>query len=208
MSTSFSVWQGTGLGLLALVLFAYGRLFFRGSAVPLFADLLFLTAFAAAVASLAFPLVFDRLAHEIVGHTPLPSALAEGDAQVAALVAMPGEMIDAALARIGFDGEEDEPIESAMESEPDSGVALKTGAPGAIEARVRPAVEAVLALPLRVGTGVSSGFGLLLALALRRIAVGRDRLRDLAERLERVEARFSGPTVDPDDAPDVGSTHT
>ena len=95
------------------------------------ADLLFVSALAACVASIAVPSVFAFSANQVVGASPLPPVLASADARLDALEALPSEIVANALARIGYSPEADEIAAEAV-SKP---------APGRIEGSVRPAVE-------------------------------------------------------------------
>lgn len=142
MSSPLSLWQELAFACLGLLSLAYGLFFRVWSGEGLGSDLLFALAVAAAATSVGFPSVFETSAHRVVEWSPLPDALAEADARAAALAALPRRLMDGALARLGFDLEEDVAEDDA------SGSAEDDDAGGASTAPARrppggPATEAV-----------------------------------------------------------------
>ncbi len=110
MTTSVSLSMGqsillSGLAAIALVYVAYFRIW---TALAVASDFLFAVALAVCVTSVIAPGVFDVVSRAIIDRSPLPAALDEADAQVEALAALPGELIDRALARIGFGDDADD----------------------------------------------------------------------------------------------------
>ena len=103
MTSQLSLWQELlllGTGLLSLVYVFYFRIWL---ALAISSDVLFAISVALVVATIATPSLFDDIAHGVVERSSLPSALEDADARVAAFAALPGEMIDAALAKVGFE---------------------------------------------------------------------------------------------------------
>ncbi len=117
---SLSLWQSLlllGLGGVAVVYVAYFRIWV---AFAIASDLLFVLALALGATSIVTDEPFERAAHALIERSPLPEALSAADARVAALAALPSELIDAALERLGLDGlfEEtaEEPGDAAAEA--------------------------------------------------------------------------------------------
>jgi len=120
MSTSVSLSMGqsillSGLAVIALVYVAYFRIW---TALAVASDLLFAVALTVCVISVVAPGVFDVVSRAIIDRSPLPTALHEADAQVEALAALPGELIDRALEQIGFGDDADEGSASEAVIEP------------------------------------------------------------------------------------------
>ena len=181
MTSQLSLWQELlllGTGLLSLVYVFYFRIWL---ALAISSDVLFAMSVALVVATIATPSLFDGIAHAVVERSPLPSALEDADARVAAFAALPGEMIDAALAKVGF---EPDP-EVATDSQELDGGPME---PGPIVSTLRPPVESLIAVTVRVSTFIGSGFLLLLSLATRASTTTARRLHTLAARVDELEA--------------------
>ena len=181
MTSQLSLWQELlllGTGLLSLVYVFYFRIWL---ALAISSDVLFAISVALIVATIATPSLFDDIAHGVVERSPLPSALEDADARVAAFAALPGEMIDAALAKVGF---EPDP-EVATDSQELDGKPME---PGPIVSTLRPPVESLIAVTIRVSTFIGSGFLLLLSLATRASTTTARRLHALAARVDELEA--------------------
>ena len=181
MTSQLSLWQELlllGTGLLSLVYVFYFRIWL---ALAISSDVLFAISVALVVATIATPSLFDGIAHAVVERSPLPSALEDADARVAAFAALPGEMIDAALAKVGF---EPDP-EVATDSQELDGGPME---PGPIVSTLRPPVESLIAVTVRVSTFIGSGFLLLLSLATRASTTTARRLHTLAARVDELEA--------------------
>ena len=176
MWTGLSLWQEILLFGLATISFIYVLYFRIWVAMAAGSDLLFAAALGIAVASVAFPTLFDEASARLVDESPLPEALLSADRRVDALESLPGELIDRALASIGYerDAAQIEPIPHE---------------PGPFETRIRPALEALLAAVLRTTSFVCASLLLLLALSLRSSTSTARELRILARRLEKLEAR-------------------
>ena len=181
MTSQLSLWQELlllGTGLLSLVYVFYFRIWL---ALAISSDVLFAISVALVVATIATPSLFDGIAHAVVERSPLPSALEDADARVAAFAALPGEMIDAALAKVGL---EPDP-EVATDSQGLDGRPME---PGPIVSTLRPPVESLIAVTIRVSTFIGSGFLLLLSLATRASTTTARRLHTLAARVDELEA--------------------
>ena len=181
MTSQLSLWQELlllGTGLLSLVYVFYFRIWL---ALAISSDVLFAMSVALVVATIATPSLFDGIAHAVVERSPLPSALEDADARVAAFAALPGEMIDAALAKVGL---EPDP-EVATDSQELDGGPME---PGPIVSTLRPPVESLIAVTIRVSTFIGSGFLLLLSLATRASTTTARRLHTLAARVDELEA--------------------
>jgi len=124
--------------------------------------------------------------------SPLPAALLEADAKVAALESLPAELIARALEKIGYERDADAESPTVATTATEDPVDLDRGP---FESRVRPAVESLVAVLLRGASCVASFFLLMMALALRSSTSAARELRALGARLERLEA---GPSVHPD----------
>ena len=102
-SMSLSMGQSILLSTLAAIALLYVAYFRIWVAIAFASDLLFAVALVAGVTAIVGPGVFDALSRALVERSPLPAALEEADARVAALVALPGELVDRALERLGFE---------------------------------------------------------------------------------------------------------
>lgn len=189
MTSQLSLWQELlllGTGLLSLVYVFYFRIWL---ALAISSDVLFAISVALVVATIATPSLFDGIAHAVVERSPLPSALEDADARVAAFAALPGEMIDAALAKVGL---EPDP-EVATDAQGLDGRPME---PGPIVSTLRPPVESLIAVTVRVSTFIGSGFLLLLSLATRASTTTARRLHTLDARVDKLEAHAgSGSAV-------------
>ena len=182
MSSQLSVWQEFALIALALFALSYAVLFRIWSFEALASDLVFSAALALLVAAIAFPTVFDKAGARIVEWSPLPRTLGEADERAADLAALPGRLIDGLLERIGFDRDVEAPSEEA------TAIEAKTGETGWLSTHVRPSVDGLVALLLRIATATIGGLVLVLALLLRIVTGLVRRLRRIGERLEALEA--------------------
>jgi hypothetical protein len=171
MISELALWQQVSLFVLALLSAIYIFYFRIWVALAAGSDLVFAAALLGCIASIAVPRLFEEGAQRVVGATTLPAALQDLDARVAALEALPGELIDRALERIGYE----------RESGPDEEAAA---GPGPFESRVRPAVEALVAFVLRATSFIASIFMLLLALALRSSTAAAREIHKLSARLD------------------------
>ena len=183
MTSQLSLWQELlllGTALLSLVYVFYFRIWL---ALAISSDVLFAMSVALVVATIATPSLFDGIAHAVVERSPLPSALEDADARVAAFAALPGEMIDAALAKVGFEPEPEPEV--ATDSQERGGGPIE---PGPISSTLRPPVESLIAMTVRVSTFIGSGFLLLLSLATRASTTTARRLHSLAARVDELEA--------------------
>lgn len=173
-----AVWQELlllGLGLLSLVYVFYFKIWV---ALATGSDLIFAVALATAVASVAAPILFDRASTALIDRSSLPEALTSADQKVAAIEALPGELIDRALAKIGYEADpEEDPLE-------DPG-------PGPFESTIRPSVEALVSFVLRAASFFTAALLLLMALALRSSTSTARALQNLTLRTNALEARLS-----------------
>ncbi|MAG31594.1 MAG: hypothetical protein CL908_11970 [Deltaproteobacteria bacterium] len=188
MTAELSIWQ---IGLLAgltsfAILYTFHFRIWAGIAAG--SDLFFAAALAIAVGCVLAPSVFDHATSELVEWSSLPEALESADARVASIESLPGELIDRALARLGYEPEAEEPTSASEE-------------PGPFESRIRPAVDALIAGVLRATAFLCSGLFLLAAMAMRSSTSSVRRIQDLSKRVERLElARFANEVPGPSDA--------
>ncbi|MCA9505119.1 MAG: hypothetical protein H6748_00630 [Spirochaetaceae bacterium] len=205
MTSELSLWQTALLGGIACAGLLYVLAFRLGPSSALLADGLFLIAFALAVASILTTAPFERAASALVEWTPLPGALRDLDEKVAAIESLPRELVERALARVGYSpGEPDAPTaepNASVVSERATGrrpapavdnagdaTSAAVEARGPFEARVRPAVEGLVSSGLRGLGFVAGALSMLLALALRLATLALRRARRLSERITRLEA--------------------
>ena len=179
MVSELSLWQQLLLGGLALLSFVYVFYFKIWVTLAAGSDLVFVAALAVAVSSIAAPGLFDRAAKGLVDRSALPEALIAADEKVAAIEALPSELIERALAQLGYETEEE------ISTELDPG-------PGPFESRIRPSVEALVAVVLRVSSFLISTLLLLLALALRSSTSTARALQDLSRRTDDLEEQLAG----------------
>ena len=178
--SELALWQQfllLGLALISLIYVFYFKIWVaiaRGS------DLIFAAALAVAIASVAAPSLFDRLSEAIVDRSSLPEALISADEKIAAIESLPGELIDRALAKIGYEPDPEE--ELVPEPEP---------TPGPFESKIRPSVEALVAVVLRASSFFTATVLLLMALALRSSTSTARTLHALSLRTEALETRLA-----------------
>ncbi len=175
MTPELALWQQLlllGLATISLVYVLYFRIWV---ALAAGSDLLFVAALALSTASVVFPPLFETASRRLVDYSPLPAALAGADRRVADLEALPGRLIDRALATIGYEREID-PADLIVHE------------PGPFETRIRPALDSLLATVLRTTSFFCATLLLLLALALRSSTSTARQLQRLTRRLERLEA--------------------
>lgn len=194
MSSPLSLWQELALLSLGLLALCYALLFRVWQTQALVADGVFALAIAALVLVVAVPSSFDLAGVRLVEWSPLPEALGQADERAAALAALPDRLIDSALARIGFDPDEEETRatpEAHMEA-----IATPPPAQGWLSAQVRPSVDGLIALLVRIATGTTASLVAVLALLLRIVTSLSRRLRRITERLEALEgAEASNPSA-------------
>ncbi len=188
MSSPLSFWQEFALVALGVVSFFYALVFRVWSGNGLAADGVFALAIAALVTVVSVPSAFDTAGAHVVEWSPLPKALAEADARTAELAALPGRLIDGALERLGLGPDPGEEPADGVEEEAG---ATAAGGPapetGWLAARVRPSVDGLVALLLRVAAAALASLVLLLAVLLRIVTSLARRLRRIGERLEALE---------------------
>jgi hypothetical protein len=180
MSAHLSVWQELlllGLAGMSLVYILYFRIWL---ALAMGSDLLFAAALALAVASVAVPTLFDRASTELVNRSPLPSALEDADAKVAAIEALPGELLDRALAQIGY-----EPDLEAPSTDTAASIANQ---PGPFVEAVRPSVESLISTVLRFAGFACGSFLMFASLTMRSSTSTARKLQELAGRIDGLEA--------------------
>ncbi len=175
MVSELALWQEISLFVLVLLSAIYIFYFRIWIALAAGSDLLFVAALLGCIACIAVPRLFEEGGRRVVGASTLPAALQDLDARVAALEALPGELIDRALAQVGYERESGSDEEAAA-------------GPGPFESRVRPAVEALVAFVLRATSLIASLFMLLLALALRSSTAAAREIHKLSARLDALSA--------------------
>jgi hypothetical protein len=184
--SDLSLWQQLLLLGLAVMSFVYVFYFKIWVTLAAGSDLVFATALAVAIASVAAPGLFDQASAALVDRSALPEALVAADQKVAAIEALPSTLIDRALAKLGY--------------EPDSVTSMITDEnpmPGPFESRIRPSVEALLAVVLRASSFLTSSLLLLMALALRSSTSTARALHTLSQRTDALEAD-SHASIEPD----------
>jgi hypothetical protein len=183
MLSGLALWQEIlllGLAAISLVYVLYFRIWV---ALATGSDLVFAASLALAVTSVAWPALFEAASTRLVDRSPLPEALASADQRVAALEALPRELIDRALESLGY--------ERDLEAHD-----LVARPPGPFESRVRPALEALLTAVLRMTSFACASLLLLTALALRSSTSTTRALQSLTQRVDRLEApRHSGASA-------------
>jgi len=194
-----SGWQELALLSLALLTFVYIFYFKIWLFFALGSDLLFALALAMTVASVATPTLFDTAAQKVVDLSPLPAALSGADARVAKIAALPQELFDDLLARVGYgtddkedDEQETEPPEILAATSDDGEIvtasdALTALAQGPFTETIRPSIDSLVAIVLRGAALMGGTFLMLTALAMRSSSTTAQRLRDLTARLDVLE---------------------
>ena len=178
MIPQLSLWQELlllGLAALSLVYVLYFRIWL---ALAIGSDVLFAVALTLAVSAVATPPLYEDAATALVDRSPLPAALQEADSKVAAIEALPGDLIDRALAQIGYEAEAD-PSEIDPESPPE---------PGPFVASVRPSVEALVSTVLRFSSFVCGSFLMLTSLAMRSSTMTARKLQEYGQRIDLLES--------------------
>jgi hypothetical protein len=194
MSSPLSLWQEFALVGLAVVSFFHALVFRVWSGRGIGADGVFALAIAALVTVVTVPSVFDTAGARIVEWSPLPEALDAADARTAELAALPGRLIEGALERLGFGPDTEDAPEVDVEEAPGSASPdAPDGETGWLAAQIRPSVEGLVALLVRVATAAMATLVLLLAILLRIVTGLARRLRRIGERLEALEASTSSP---------------
>lgn len=177
IESGLAIWQELlllGLAFLSLLYVFYFKIW---AALAAGSDLVFAAALAVAVASVAAPVPFDRAATMLVDRSALPDALSSADEKVAAIESLPGELIERALANLGY------------EPNPELTPPLEAG-PGPFEAKIRPSVEALVSTVLRIASFFTATLLLLMALALRSSTSTARALQRLSSRTDALEARL------------------
>jgi hypothetical protein len=187
-----AIWQELLLLVLGLLSLVYVFYFKIWVALATGSDLIFAAALALAVASVAVPILFDRASTTLVDRSSLPEALTSADQKVAAIEALPGELIERALAKLGYEADpEEEPLEAP--------------GPGPFQATIRPSVEALVSFVLRTASFFTAGLLLLMALALRSSTSTARALQTLTRRTDALETRLiealPGPSNDTNRGP-------
>jgi hypothetical protein len=178
LASELAVWQTLlllGLALLSLLYVFYFKIWI---ALATGSDLVFAVALAVAIASVAIPALFDHAAAGLIDRSALPEALTSADEKVASIEALPSELIDRALTKLGYEPEPEPPP-------------LTEPGPGPFEAKIRPSVEALLSAVLRAASFVIATFLLLMALSLRSSTSTARAMQTLSMRTESLEARLS-----------------
>jgi hypothetical protein len=188
MFSELALWQEVALVILAFLSAIYVFYFRIWVALATGSDLLFVASLAVCVASIAAPPLFDLGARYLVDMSPLPEALVDADSKVAALEALPSELVNRALEKIGYEREAD--------------LAAPPPQPGPFQNQVRPAVEALVAVLLRAASSMSSFFLLLMALALRSSTSTAREMHQLSSRLDRL-ALAKATIAEPSSSPTV-----
>lgn len=194
MTSELALWQEFLLLGLALISLTYVFYFKIWVTIAAGSDLVFAAALAVAIASVAMPTLFDRLAEAIVDRSPLPEALISADEKVAAIESLPRELIDRALAKLGY---EPDPGEERL---PEAEATV-----GPFESKIRPSVEALVAVVLRAASFFTATFLLLMALALRSSTSTARALQALSLRTGALEAQLAegGDSTAPDFDPQI-----
>jgi hypothetical protein len=184
--SELAIWQElllVGLAILSLVYVFYFKIWV---ALATGSDLIFAAALAVAVASVATPTLFDRASTALVDRSSLPEALTSADEKVAAIESLPGELIDRALAKLGYESDPEE--ESLPEAK---------RPPGPFESKIRPSVEALVSFVLRTASFFSAALLLMMALALRSSTSTARALQNLSLRTDELEAQLSEARLRP-----------
>jgi hypothetical protein len=184
--SELAVWQElllVALGILSLVYVFYFKIWV---ALATGSDLIFAAALAVAVASVATPILFDRAAIALVDRSSLPEALTSADEKVAAIESLPGELIDRALAKLGYEPDPEEELPTEAER-----------GPGPFESRIRPSVEALVSFVLRTGSFFTSALLLMMALALRSSTSDAESTnRQMPQRNPSIDLDFAAACLD------------
>ena len=191
--SELAIWQELVLVCLAFLSLFYVFYFKIWVALATGSDFIFAAALLVAVASIATPVVFDRAATALVDRSSLPAALSSADEKVAAIEALPGELIDRALSKLGYEPEPE------AESLP-----IPDPAPGPFESRIRPSVDALVSFVLRFAGFFTATILLLMALSLRSSTSTARAMQNLSLRTTALEARLSEVLATPSGDSDQG----
>jgi len=189
MTTQLALWQELlllGLAALSLVYVFYFRIWL---ALAIGSDVLFAVALGLALSSVAAPALFERASTDLVDRSPLPAALADADSKVAAIEALPQNLIDRALAQIGYEPEPDGEAAPPEEAPP----------PGPFVASIRPSVEALVSTVLRFASFVCGSFLMLTSLAMRSSTMTARKLQQFGKRIEDLESALTATNSPPQD---------
>jgi len=176
--SELAIWQELVLVCLALLALFYVFYFKIWVALATGADFIFVAALIVAVASIATPVVLDRVATALVDRSSLPAALSTADEKVAAIESLPGELIDRALSKLGY------------EPEPETEPLLEPG-PGPFESKIRPSVDALVSFVLRSAGFFTATILLLMALSLRSSTSTATAMQNLSLRTTALEVQLS-----------------
>lgn len=187
MSTisDLTFWQQFLLTGLALISFVYIFYFKIWVTLAASSDLVFVLALVVALASVAAPTLFESAANQLVERSALSDALVAADEKVAAIEALPRDLIDRALLKLGYEPEPEDPAADTAE--------IHAG-PGPFESRIRPSIETLVAAVLRVASFVTSTLLLLMALALRSSTSTARALQNLTHRTTALEEQLADTT--------------
>ena len=191
MSAHLSVWQELlllGLAGMSLVYILYFRIWL---ALAVGSDLLFAAALALAVASVAAPTLFERASTELVNRSPLPAALEDADSKVAAIEALPGELLAQALAQIGYEPDPEDPVTEA------AAAAEIASSRGPFVNAIRPSVENLISTVLRIAGFACGSFLMFASLTLRSSTSTARKLQELTRRIDGLEASLPSETAPP-----------
>jgi hypothetical protein len=173
-------WQQLLLAGLALISFVYVFYFKIWVTLAAGSDLVFVLALGVASASVAAPTLFEAAATRLVERSALSSALVAADQKVTAIEALPRDLIDRALLKLGYEPDPKDSETNAFAENPGL---------GPFESRIRPSVEALVASVLRAAGFVISTLLLLMALTLRASTSTARALQSLARRTANLEDR-------------------
>lgn len=176
--SELAIWQELVLFCLALLALFYVFYFKIWVALATGSDFIFAAALIVAVASIATPVAFDGIATALVDRSSLPAALTSADEKVAEIESLPGELIDRALTKLGY------------EPEPEPEPLLAPG-PGPFESKIRPSVDALVSFILRSAGFFTATILLLMALSLRSSTSTAKTMQDLSLRTTALEAQLS-----------------
>ncbi len=180
-----------GLVALSLIYVLYFRIWL---ALAIGSDVVFAAALGLAVAAISAPGVFHSASTALIDRSPLPTALRDADARVAAIEALPRNLIDRALAQIGYSPE---PVEDNSDLEP-------TPPPGPFVSAIRPSVEALVSTVLRFASFACGSFLMLTSLAMRSSTTTARRLQLFSVRIERLESALTPTDSVSEDTIDQG----
>jgi hypothetical protein len=181
-----SLWQEAlliALAVLSLVYIFYFRIWL---AVAVGSDLLFVLALGITAMSITFPPAFDTAAQALIARSPLPAALETADAKVASIEAMPADLLERALAKLGIDSDVD--TEAEGNAYEDGSLNLTPAqVPGLFVSSIRPSVDSLVSTLIRLASFFCGSFMLLTCLAMRSSTTTAHQLRDFAVRIETIE---------------------